>query len=185
MDMLEAYEDALASTGSVVKGIKRAQMGARTPCAAYDVRALLEHLIGGFGMWVDMAAGKKVSFGTTSSLGADASADYEAGAKAALKAFSGRGVLKRTFHLPNGADVPGEQALGIALMEAVVHGWDLAKATGQGASINEGLATMLMSSLEAIGVPRSADGNPFGEAVALPKTASAADKLVAFLGREP
>lgn len=187
MDMVETYRSALDATAGIVKRVEPGQLALPTPCARYEVRALLNHLVGGFQMWVDMAAGKTVEFqgDQIDVIGDDWAAAYHDGARAAHRAFADDGVLERTFRLPNGADVPGAQALGIALMEAVLHGWDIAKATGQQATIDPAIAGVLLGGLEAMGVPRSEDGHPFGPEVRISKDAPAPDRLLAFLGRKP
>src|SRR5438067_2441693 len=60
----------------------------------------------------------------------DAAAAFDPSAAAVIDAWHDPAVQERTAHMPFG-DVPGDVALGIHLTESVVHGWDLAKSTGQ------------------------------------------------------
>ena len=46
MELLTAFEGAVASTAEIVKATPEGQMGAPTPCTDWDVRALLNHVIG-------------------------------------------------------------------------------------------------------------------------------------------
>src|SRR5246500_5960388 len=46
MELLTAFEGAVASTAEIVKATQAGQMDAPTPCAEWDVRALLNHVIG-------------------------------------------------------------------------------------------------------------------------------------------
>lgn len=181
--MLDMYGAAAEATEKIVAGIASKQMTLPTPCASYTVKGVVNHLVAGFDQWVAMASGKIGEFVLDKPDVADAVKAYRAGRKAALKAFAG--ADDKTFVLPGGLTMPGSQALGIALMEVVVHGWDIAKATGQDTSIDEMLAAGMLGGLEQMGLPRSPDGNPFGDAVRVSAKAPAGDRLVAFLGRKP
>ena len=46
MELLAAFEGAVASTAEIVKSTPADAMGAPTPCTEWDVRALLSHVIG-------------------------------------------------------------------------------------------------------------------------------------------
>ena len=58
----------------------------------------------------------------------DPVADFERAQSETLSTFSDEGVIEKTG-----------PALGIAFSDALLHGWDLAKATGQDATMPEGL----------------------------------------------
>jgi hypothetical protein len=46
MDLFTAFDRAVASTADVVKATPAGQMSAPTPCTEWDVRSLLNHVIG-------------------------------------------------------------------------------------------------------------------------------------------
>jgi hypothetical protein len=46
MELLTAFDRAVASTADVVKATPAGRLSARTPCTEWDVRALLNHVIG-------------------------------------------------------------------------------------------------------------------------------------------
>ena len=80
--------------------------------------------------------------------------------------------------------LPGQMMAGIAFMEHVTHAWDIAKATGQDATIPDDLVT------EVTGVVTPMDQmlrmpGVCGPAVGVPDDASATDRFVAFMGRRP
>lgn len=112
-------------------GVRPEDLGGRTLCTQWDTRALLNHLIGGNHMWAALGAGQELGrsqqppdFASDNPAGA-----YRTSANAAVETFRAPGAMERTFKAPIG-DIPGQVALGLALMDTVVHGWDLAKATG-------------------------------------------------------
>ncbi|MEA2452775.1 MAG: hypothetical protein QOG04_1485 [Actinomycetota bacterium] len=100
--------------------------------------------------------------------------------------FQQPGAIEKTFPMSWG-DSPGSVVLGLALSDAVVHGWDLATATHQDYEIDEDVAQacygMVTSMMEPKGdFPR---GDSFAEPVEVPDDAPTADKLIAYLGRKP
>jgi uncharacterized protein (TIGR03086 family) len=118
----------------------------------------------------------------------DLAATHRAAGDAAVRAFGAPGALQRSVVLPVG-QVPGEVALGLALTDAVVHGWDLAKATGQDTTIDESLATMLLAGLEqSVTADMRQPGGAmpvFAPAFPVDAGRPAGERLVAFLGRQP
>jgi uncharacterized protein (TIGR03086 family) len=98
-------------------------------------------------------------------------------------AFSQPNVLERIFPAPVGA-VPGAVILHLRITDLLVHGWDLARATGQPARLPEDLADEELAfarSPLASDVPRT--GHPFGPTQVVADDAPAIDRLAAYLGR--
>jgi uncharacterized protein (TIGR03086 family) len=86
-----------------------------------------------------------------------------------------------------GIDLPGEIGGLVALDELVVHGWDVARSSGQPYECD---AASLEASLEFVSQfsgPRSeADrGGLFGPVVEVPDDASDLDRLIGLAGRDP
>ncbi|HEY7814082.1 MAG TPA: hypothetical protein VIC62_12635 [Nakamurella sp.] len=96
--------------------------------------------------------------------------------------------MQKDIALPIG-DVPGEVALGLALTDATVHGWDLAAATGQDTTIDDRVAGPLLSAAQAsitddLRQPDAASA-VFAQPVPIEPESPAGERLVAFLGRSP
>jgi uncharacterized protein (TIGR03086 family) len=183
----EALAQAFATTRGVLAGVEPEQLGDPTPCASWDVRALINHIIGG-SQWFAAStnAGKSVVGPDIDHTEGDVLANYDAGIAAAVDAFSRPGALEKTIELPFGT-FPGAAFLGLATTDTLTHGWDLAKATGQSTDIAPELAEHLLAQAKA-SIPdafRGPDGvAPFGPAIEVDETAPAADRLAAFLGRK-
>lgn len=181
------YERALKRTGEVVATTKADQFGDSTPCGDWDVRTLLNHIVAGCVTFAAGGSGKKVSMSDgTDRLGDNHVAAYRQASGDAAAAFNAPGAIDKNFTLPWG-DTPGQVALGLAVADAAVHGWDLAKATGQPADIDDDIAEavygMTSSMMAPLGeYPR---GESFGEPVDVPDDAPIADKALAYLGRQP
>ena len=92
--------------------------------------------------------------------------------------------MEKMLTLPFG-QMPGSAFIGLAATDTFVHGWDLAKATGQSTDLDPALATQLLAGSRQAIQPafRSETGNPFGPEQTAPAGASNADQLAAFLGR--
>jgi uncharacterized protein (TIGR03086 family) len=79
--------------------------------------------------------------------------------------------------------LPAEVVGLVALDELVVHGWDIAVATGQPYAPTAAEVEAAMSFVTGFEAPR--DGSLFGPIVAVPGDASGFDRLLGLTGREP
>jgi uncharacterized protein (TIGR03086 family) len=179
-------ERAFASTRGVLANVGADQLDSSTPCASWDVRALVNHVVGGTHYFARSVRGDAMPPGDAPDFAAgDFVAVYDDGAGQALAAFAAPGAAEKMITLPF-ATLPGAAFMGIAATDAFAHGWDLARATGQPTDLDPELAAQLLDNAKVM-LPdalRGTDGQaPFGLVVDAPASASAADQLAAFLGR--
>jgi uncharacterized protein (TIGR03086 family) len=187
----EALEQAFASTRKVLANVKPDQLDQPTPCASWDVRRLVNHIVGGSHWFaISTEAGQSPENDTTQDTDyaeGDPVAAYDEGIKRSVAAFSAEGAQEKMIKLPFG-EFPGAIFMGLATTDTFTHGWDLAKATGQDANLEPELAEQLLGQVK-MAIPdefRGPDGvAPFGPEVKVPDSAPAADRLAAFLGRTP
>jgi uncharacterized protein (TIGR03086 family) len=178
MSMLDR---AFASTSSILAKVQPDQLALPTPCASWDVRALISHVTGS-ARW----AAATISGGEPDAVDADGDfvAGYEESVRAALTAFGADGALDRTLSLPFAET--GAALMILCAREQFTHGWDLARAIGLPADLDPDLAGELLTEARGAGLDafRGPDGEAFfGAATDAPAGASAADRLAAFLGR--
>jgi uncharacterized protein (TIGR03086 family) len=181
------YERAIKHTGAVVAGTTRDQLDNATPCTEWSVRDVLNHLIGGFDSFAAGARGvSRPMDDGTDYCADDHVAEFDRASGEALEGFGQPGALEKEFAMPWG-NSPGAAALGLALADAVVHGWDIAKGTGQTIEIEEDIAAELYGMTSSMMEPNGSypRGDSFKSPVEVPEDASAADKLLAYLGRRP
>ncbi|MEY2467545.1 MAG: hypothetical protein QOF21_243 [Actinomycetota bacterium] len=184
----EPYERAIASSKKVLAGVTPEHMDAPSPCESWTVRQVLNHLVGGQDFFtVAMTGGSpSVEEGTDFGSG-DYQVAFDEGSSAGLASFQAPGALEKIVSLPWG-EMPGGAFLGLAATDTFVHGWDLARATGQSTDLDPELAEeLLVGSKAAIqDAFRGPDGSgaPFGPEQQAPADATAADRLAAFLGRK-
>src|SRR5581483_2605351 len=108
---------------------------ASTPCEDYDVQALLDHLIGG-NFWVAPLVDGKTIADVGDALDHPYSrADYDPSARQADEAFSRDGAMQTPVAVSYGP-VPAEVYAGHRFIDVLIHGWDLAKATGQDTTLD-------------------------------------------------
>ena len=181
------YARALEGTGTVVAGTRREQFSDPTPCTDWDVRTLLNHIIGGCITVAAGAEGRAVPIdGPDDHTEEDHVAAFERAAADARRVFEAPGALEREFTLPWG-NSPGAAALGLALADAVVHGWDLAQATGQRLPIDDDIAEAVYGMTSSMMQPNGSypRGDSFKDPVELGEDASPGEKMLAYLGRKP
>jgi uncharacterized protein (TIGR03086 family) len=186
---VEGLTRAFAITRAIMANVTPNQYPDPTPCASWDVRGLVNHIVGG-SHWY--AATIQLGDGTLTPIiddftEGDVLASYDWGIETTTTNFSAPGALERTITLPFG-EFPGERFLGLATSETFVHGWDLATATHQPTALDPELAEQLLATAREV-MPASFRGPdttaPFAPEVPAPRGASAADRLAAFLGRTP
>jgi uncharacterized protein (TIGR03086 family) len=188
-EQVDGLERALDATGQLVRAVQEEQWPDPTGCPGWNVRDLVTHIVSGNRMFTDILrgdmpgppAGAPADAGS-SRPASDLRAAYREAAAGLLAAFSQPGVMNQTFTVPFGT-VPGSVALHLRITEVLVHGWDLAQATGQPASLPDDLAEQELafsrSTLPAIPPERT----PFGPPQPVSADAPAIDQLAALLGR--
>ena len=180
---------ACGSTERVVAGVTPEHYGLPTPCAEWDVRALLNHVLGtlalGAALLGDVAPTTSMAPGGLPDddlVGDDPLKAYRVGVDGLLAAADGD-ALTRSHATPLG-DMPGNVLGGFTTLDIAVHGWDLAKATGQHAALGDDLANEVLAFARQT-ITASTRAPRIGPAVTTDREASATDRLVAFLGRRP
>src|SRR6478672_11351261 len=147
----ELHAQALDVTGRIVTGVPAGRWHAATPCAGWDARALLNHVVSG-NLWAaELAAGTTIeSVGSRLDgdvLGPDPAGSYATSAKAAAAVFLRPGALEAPCAVSYGP-VPGSVYAGHRFIDVLIHGWDLATATGQPSPVTPELAEACWTVIE-------------------------------------
>ena len=185
--------EVLGGTGDLIDGVRPDQWATATPCTGWTSRDLVNHLLAGDRLFTIILRGGDPAEAIAEvrgqigvdQLGAEPAAAFRRGAGELVAAFSEPGALARMVTVPAGT-VPGIVALHLRLVEDLVHGWDLARATGQQTRFSEDLVEQELAftaSMLAL-LPDPAPGRrPFAPAQSAPAGAPAIDRLAAALGR--
>lgn len=178
MEALTQFGQLAGPLGGVVAGINPEQLDARTPCTEFSVRGVLEHMIGGA---TAFAAAYRGVPAPVPDLG-----DVLAGFGPALSdlgaAVSAPGALDATIATPFG-DVSGDWFARYIVLDGLVHGWDMATATGQPYDPPDELVAAVDAFARASLSDLRGDG-AFSDPVAPPANASPIERLAAFTGRQ-
>jgi uncharacterized protein (TIGR03086 family) len=175
---------ALQSTLVILTKVRPDDLAAPTPCASWDVRALINHFVGTPRWWAAVISGQEAAADADYAAG-DFVAAYEESTRIAVAAFAADGVLDKTVRLPFG-EFSGTVLRDLAAMEQFTHGWDLSRAIGYSAGLEPELAAGLLAKARLVitDAYRGPDGEAlFGSAIAAKDGAGPADQLAAFLGR--
>jgi uncharacterized protein (TIGR03086 family) len=185
---LEHLERTFAATRGVVGGIGPAQLTLPTPCSEWDVRAVLNHMIGG-SYWYAATARDGVSPPMEDEdddyAAGDLLAAFDEGARQAIAAFGADGVLDGEIVLI-GNRLPARVPLALLCIDSFTHGWDLAIATGAGRDLDRDLAELLLELAPRVlpeGLRGTYEGSLYQPRAAAPGASPPADRLAAHLGR--
>jgi uncharacterized protein (TIGR03086 family) len=157
-----------------------------TPCSEWDVRALVNHVVGAnvrYQLLLNGAPTEQVeATRDVDHLGDDALASFVATAGGVVACFQENGALEAIAHHAAG-DRTGRELLSMRILDAAIHAWDLACAIGADETIDEEVVTFLLAYTADLdpGAQRAfaqADGD-------VPHTAPPQARLLHRLGRHP
>jgi uncharacterized protein (TIGR03086 family) len=175
LDQLDNLAPALSD---VTGGIAPDQLGNATPCAALTVDGVLGHMIGGATLFAAAFRGRPAP-------PADTDGDTLARIGPALgdlvDAVHTPGALDRMIASPFG-DMPGEEFARYVVLDGLVHGWDLATATGQAYDPPAEVVAEADAYARRL-IDPFRDGDTFAAATDAPAGATPLERLVAFTGR--
>ena len=185
--------DLTPATGmltKVVTDIGDDQLGGPTPCRDTTVADLLDHVDGLCLAFTaaavkDGVAGSQAPAADGSRLGPDwrmRISDRLAQLATAWQDEAAWAGMTRA----GGVDLPGDIAGQVAINEIVVHGWDIAAATGHDYACETELIQAAYAFVQAA-VAQSPDGSPglFGPPASVPESAPLLDRLIGLTGRDP
>jgi uncharacterized protein (TIGR03086 family) len=185
---LEGLAEALDRTGALVAAVPPDAAHAPTPCASWDVEHLVEHLVQDLRHFTSTASGQEWDPSRAEDADGGGAAAYDGAAEALLEAWRRGGVQGRMLHLRIG-DVPSTWAIGQHIADVIVHGWDVAVATGQEPSFDPGVTLDALEWAKQNLRPEfrggEASGKSFGPEVEVAEEAPPLDRLVGFFGRDP
>ncbi|MGH9132652.1 MAG: TIGR03086 family metal-binding protein [Ilumatobacteraceae bacterium] len=180
VDPVELYRRATDRAIGVAHRVRPEQLADPTPCSAWSVQDLLDHLTGGT-EYLHAALEQREPApkqGTTA-------ADFELGVASALEGLAVPGALVQMCMSPLGFEWSVGQAVAGTFMDVLIHTFDLARASGQ----DERLDPELVDACTAMFLPdmpeRGRQAGIIGPAVQIGLDATPQDVLLAAMGRTP
>lgn len=182
---LGKYDKAMGEFDERVRNVRPDQWDKPTPCAEWDVRQLVNHLV------VEQLWAPLLLEGATvedvgdrfdgDQLGDDPVAAWASAAAAAREAFAAPGALRRSVELSYGRR-PAEGYCQEMTMDLTVHAWDLARAIGADEQLDEGLVSDVLAFIEPQ-VDQLVGTGLFDPPVEVGDNADTQTRLLALLGR--
>ena len=185
-------EPATRRMAELISGVGDDLLDRPTPCPAYTLGDLLDH-VGGLALAFTAAAtkatgdtGSQGPSGNASRLGDDwrtrIPRDLAALAQAWRDPAAWRGMTQA-----GGVELPGEVAGLVALDELVIHGWDVARASGQAYDCDAGLLEVVHGFVAQFSGPgqEAAREGLFGPVVEVAEDAPLLDRVIGLAGRDP
>jgi len=169
--MLKVLGGAFAAMCEVADGVRPADLVRPTPCGEYDVRRLLEHLIGWQQVFAACAVDEQPPLADGSPtyvLTGEPGPEVRSASTALAATLDGRAA--ETITLPYRGTVPVANLIDELIAETVIHTWDLAAGLGRSVEFDPaiiavaqvGLTRMLAESFAEQGF-RRADGATAGD----------------------
>jgi uncharacterized protein (TIGR03086 family) len=178
---------AAAEAAKVVNGVPEGTLDAPTPCNDWDLRTLLNHTI----LWTSYSAERRAHGESVSEdlMTKDFTAepgfrdDYARQIGEAVKAWADPKAWEGELGVMGDA-TPAADVGAMLIMEMVLHGWDVAKATGQEYNADDAVAQALLGVVEAQAeLFRKYQG--FADVVPVPDDATTFDRALSLAGRDP
>ena len=180
---------AATPTIAIVQTIGDDQLNARTPCTEFDVHGLMDHLLFWAPSLEGAARNELVPPRDASAPDRAVRADNQRVAlvdqiEGIVKAWSEPAAWEGTTRMGSPMELPAPMIGGMVLGEFVVHGWDLARATGQEPEWDDEVLSFVYRELEMT-AEQGREMGVYANRVAVPDTASLLDKLLGMTGRDP
>ena len=178
-------EPQATEVARVVTAVRHDQLTDPTPCTGTSVAALLDHLVGltlGFRLGAEKVPQHGAPRADADQLAADWR-DRLPGQLDALVTAWREPAAWEGVTVVGGAELPAA-AMGVVVAnEVLVHGWDLAVATGQPYRADPATAEACLAFVA--GVPAEMRSSMFGPIVPVAGDAPVLDRLLGLTGRDP
>jgi uncharacterized protein (TIGR03086 family) len=181
--------DALQSLSKICEQIRDDQLQGPTPCAAWDLRALLEHITGQHhGVAVALTgSGRDLEDWRPLPIGSDRTALFASIDDLRLAVLDGS--FTETSWMPEispNAPLPTRQVLLASLVDTVAHGWDVGASIGVPVEFSEPVVTAVFEVATRIpdGPERDHPGAAFAHALPVDYQQPSLAAFLALLGRD-
>lgn len=182
-DISGLVKSAAALARPVVEGIDDTRLSDPTPCAEYEVKDLLNHLILVVTQFQALARHGQGDFSQTPDRVAagDWRTEFAVESEKTVAAWSEPGALDG---VSAGMGLPQATVGRMVLLDLTLHAWDLARATGQDYTPEPDVVSSLLLFLDDM-APMAREMGMFGEAVDVPADADPFTRVLAGSGRDP
>lgn len=186
MSTREHLHSVLASLGPVVRGVRDDGLDAPTPCAEFDARSLVDHLLGTVEAMRRVGAGEPPDpQDPWGSAGGHVIARWREDLSDSLEQYAAAWIREDAWEGDAMGGAMTKHLLGdMAFVEVLLHGWDLARSSGQSVEYDGAALEQAEEIMDRIGDQGRTQG-AFGPAVHVGEGASTLAKVLAASGRDP
>ncbi len=188
MTIREFFPEAAREVVGVVRGARTDDLSAATPCADFDLKALVNHFIGTTGALTQVGLRKPLDaddpYGSRREPSqGDWSTELASHAEALAEAWSDPTSWDGSVDMGD-TEMPATVIGEMAFAELLLHGWDLARATGQQLTIPDEVALDLRHSIEETAELGRKMG-AYGDEVSVPDQSTQFERALGASGRDP
>lgn len=180
VDGVQQLDQIIPMLEEIVDRIRLDQLDAPTPCAGFTVASVLEHMIGGATAFAPAFRGEDAP--AASGADGETTDRWRMALADLLDAVHAPGAQERTLTTPFG-EMPGSVFARYVAFDGLVHGWDLATATGQPYRPPADVVAEVDAFARDLLKPEMRDGDTFAAETEAPAGATHMERLVAFSGR--
>jgi uncharacterized protein (TIGR03086 family) len=184
IDGVTALEQAYEELGRLTAALAVGGLDEPSGCEGWDVRALLDHVLGAGLMYTAVNAGRRAGEDAGSVIGDDAVSAVARVARANCASWRAPGALEGERTYPWGT-LPAAAGLASNIGEVAVHGHDLARATGQRSGLDPQVAQLVYDFYAQVPMDGLRAKGAYGPLVTVPDSASIQQRLLGLLGRHP
>jgi uncharacterized protein (TIGR03086 family) len=187
MDAFHALSTANTDFARRLRLVRQCDWGKPTPCEAWDVRALANHVIGANRRYTMLLHGASATAADATRgadhLGPDAVTSFLATAAEMVAAFSEPGALTRVLHHPAG-ERTGAELIHMRVLDVAVHTWDLARALDADETLHPDVVMFALACAPVIvaGSRTGAFAAPIDD---VPAASTLQQRLLHAVGRQP
>ena len=187
MDPRDFDRQVLRTIDPIMRSVTAEHLNLPSPCQGWRLGELLCHMIDQHRGFAAAAQGHPAvpQWWEGATLGERPYETYKEAADAVTAAFADPQLYDRNLAIYGYGVIPAKATLHMHAVDYLAHGWDVAKTIGVDAALDEALCAHGLGI--ALRWPESAfvKGDPFGAHVPVADDATACQKLMAYLGRDP
>ena len=179
MDPITQLDEVMPLLKDMVATLTPEELAAQTPCERFAVQGVLDHMIAGGSMFAAAFRGEAPPAEPPTD---DPLVLFPATMDDLVASMKAPGALDQMVDAPFGT-VPGEVFARFVALDGLVHGWDIATATGKAYDPPAGVVAAADAFAHQALADEMRDGDTFKPVTDVPAGASALERLVAFTGR--
>jgi uncharacterized protein (TIGR03086 family) len=186
MSPREHLHSVVASLEPVIRGVSDDSLSAPTPCSDFDVRGMANHLLGTIEAMRRVGADEPMDpddpWGTN---GDNVGEQWRDDLVDRLEAFAQAWSAPEAWEGDAmGGAMPRQMVGGMGYVEAVLHGWDLARGSGLQVEYDDAAVATALEIMDQIGEMGRSMG-AFGPEVRVPDDAEPFARVLGKAGRDP